>query len=120
MTEDLKLTGEDIAFIAHETNRAMQALLGDDLPSLPWFWEGRDLRETTIAGVRRVLSGITPEENHDQWCLHKRQQGWAYGAEKDIERRLHPCLVPFPALPKAEQAKVKMFYAVVNALAEYV
>lgn len=118
MGEDVKLTETDIAFIAHETNRALQALFGDDMPSLPWVWEGRELRDTAIEGVRRVLSGMTPEENHREWCTHKRQYGWQFGAEKDIERKLHPCLVPFPALPKSDRVKVKVFYAIVNALKE--
>lgn len=118
MAEDLKLTEEDIAFVAHEANRALQALFGDDMPSLPWLWEGRGLRESTVAGVRRVLAGITPEENHEMWRAFKANQGWRYGPEKDIELMTHPCMVDYDKLPRSDRVKVKMFYAIVRTLAE--
>jgi RyR domain len=106
-----------IARIAHEANRAVQAADGDDMPSLPWMWEPRSLRASTIAGVRRILAGITPEQNHGMWCAYKRAQGWSYGPEKDGELRLHPCLVPWEDLPARERAKARLFCAVVQALA---
>jgi hypothetical protein len=118
MGQDLKYTEDDIAFVVHEANRAMQSLHGDDVPSLPWFWEGRTLRHTVMAGVRRVIAGTTPEQNHEKWCTDKRAQGWSYGPEKDIEKKLHPCLVPFGKLPQEERAKVRLFYAIVRTLME--
>jgi hypothetical protein len=50
------------ARIAHEANRAVQAADGDDMPSLPWMCEPRSLRASTLAGVQRVLAGMTPEQ----------------------------------------------------------
>jgi hypothetical protein len=118
MGQDLKYTEEDIAYVAHEANRAMQSLHGDDVPSLPWVWEGRALRNTAIAGVRRVLDGISPEENHEQWCIDKLKQGWSYGPVKDIDAKTHPCIVHWEKLPQEERAKVRVFFAIVKTLME--
>jgi hypothetical protein len=108
------------ARIAHEANRAVQAADGDDMPSLPWFCEPRSLRASTMAGVQRVLAGMSPAENHELWCAFKRDQGWVYGPLKDAEVRppTHPCLVPWPQLPRPERVKARLFCAVVLALAE--
>jgi len=113
----MNLSDEEIAFIVHETNRAMQALFGDDMPSLPWHWEPHSLRDSTVAGVRRVRMGLTPEQNHELWCDYKTAQGWVYGPDKDNEKKTHPCLVPWDQLPVKERAKVRVFYAVVRELA---
>jgi hypothetical protein len=116
--QNLKYNEEDIAFVAHEANRAMQALHADDVPSLPWFWEGRDLRHTAVSGVRRVLAGVTPEQNHAAWCRDKVQQGWVFGVEKDVDKKRHPCIVRWESLPQEERAKVRLFYSIVKALGE--
>ena len=39
-----------------------------------------------------------------------------YGEEKDPERKVHPCMVPFNELPREQQAKDFIFRAVVHAL----
>ncbi len=42
--------------------------------------------------------------------------GWTYGPAKDPEAKRHPCLVPFAELPANQQAKDRLFFAVVSAL----
>lgn len=111
-------SSREIAWIAHEANRAVQALNGDEMPSLPWIWEPRWLRRSTEAGVLRVQAGMTPEQNHEQWLADKTAQDWHYGPEKDNEQRLHPCMVPWAELPAREQAKARLFCAIVLALSE--
>lgn len=117
----MRYTDQEIARfarIAHEANRAVQAADGDDMPSLPWFCEPRSLRASTIAGVQRVLAGMSAERNHELWCAFKRDQGWAYGPLKDPEAKVHPCLVPWPQLPRRERVKARLFCAVVLTLAQ--
>ena len=112
----MSYTSTEIARIAHEANRAVQALNGDDMPSVPWFYEPRSLRRTVEAGVRRVQAGATPEQNHVSWCDDKYAQGWVYGPEKNTETKIHPCLVSWAELPAKEQAKARLFCAIVLAL----
>jgi hypothetical protein len=51
---------------------------------------------------------MTPEENHNNWMIFRKSQGWIYGEVKDKEKKTHPDLVPFDKLPKVEQMKDTM------------
>ena len=108
---------EDIAAVSHEANRAYCRALGDH--SQPSWPEAPDWqRESAIAGVTFHLAnpGAEPSASHDQWLLHKERDGWVYGEVKDPERKQHPCMVPFDQLPPEQQAKDRLFSAVVRAL----
>lgn len=50
------------------------------------------------------------------WVDDKIAHGWRYGAEKDTERKTHPCLVPLGQLPRYQQDKNRLFIAIVRAL----
>lgn len=43
------------------------------------------------------------ENIHEVWSMRKIDEGWCWGAEKDADEWLHPCLVPFARLPPAEK-----------------
>lgn len=91
------------------------------------FWEGQlkgfkatagsfdteqDYEAAVVEWARRHL----PERSHENWMLHKRNHGWVYGAEKDVEKKTHPCMVPYSDLPEEQRAKdvvvVEAFLAV--------
>jgi hypothetical protein len=110
-------TGEEIARLVHEANRALQAEQGDDAPSLPWDSETAHVRATCLDGVRRAMAGETPERHHEAWCEFKRAAGWVHGPVKDAAARTHPCLVPYDQLPRCQQVKDAVFLAVVRAMA---
>jgi len=40
---------------------------------------------------------------HDTWALERINQGWQYGHERNDEKKLHPCLVPFEELSEDEK-----------------
>jgi RyR domain len=76
-------------------------------------------------GVADALIGVDlhlgnpelgPEASHESWMAHKLEAGWSYGAVKDAEAKVHPCMVPFDQLPKDQQAKDFVFRAVVHAM----
>ncbi|XUM24954.1 RyR domain-containing protein [Bradyrhizobium oligotrophicum S58] len=46
----------------------------------------------------------------------KLRAGWVHGEVKDADAKTHPCIVPFDQLPRVQQAKDKLFRAVVAAL----
>jgi hypothetical protein len=46
-----------------------------------------------------------PEDSHNSWLKEKQDDGWAYGTEKDTEKKLHPCFVPYEDLPEVQKAK---------------
>lgn len=107
----------EIARIAHEVNRAYGLALGD-LSQLPWDEAPEWERASVLAGVMFHLSKPWkgPESSHEAWMAHKLAEGWQYGPTKDVEAKTHPCLVPFAALPVAQQAKDFLFRAIVHAL----
>lgn len=107
---------EDIAKVIHEANCVLQTLQGDPAPSQPWDSEPEELRQNVILGVRNARHGFTPAEHHQAWVDDKIAHGWRYGAEKDPERKTHPCLVPFDRLPSEQQDKNRLFIAIVRAL----
>ncbi len=43
------------------------------------------------------------ENVHDIWAANRMSEGWAYGPQRDDQRKLHPCLVPYGALPESER-----------------
>lgn len=106
-----------IARVAHEANGSYCATLGD-FSQTSWDDAPDWQRSSAIEGVRAIVEGRVkaPADSHASWYEHKLQAGWAYGATKDVEARLHPCMVPFDQLAPEQQAKDRLFFAVVRAL----
>ena len=65
-----------------------------------------------------TMGNFGPEASHISWMKQKLEEGWVYGPVKDPENKQHPCIVPFDALPREQQAKDFIFRAVVHALRE--
>lgn len=107
---------EDIARVCHEVNKAYCEAIGDfTQPS--WDSAPDWQKESAIAGVQfHLLNHASPEESHNSWLRQKEAEGWSYGPVKDVEKKQHPCFVPFKDLPKEQQVKDFLFRAVVNAL----
>lgn len=65
-------------------------------------YEVVDVRECDE--TRRVSSLSDDEieflarEEHHRWMEERKRAGWIYGPEKDVERKLHPCLVGWDEL----------------------
>ena len=112
------MTNEDIARVCHEANRAL-CETHEDGSQVPWDEAADWQRDSAIKGVQFALdspdAGDTAQ--HDAWCADKLADGWSYGASKDPEAKTHPCLVPFDQLPPEQQAKDRLFRAIVLALA---
>lgn len=107
---------EDIARVVHEANSALQAIIGE--PVNPRWDDAPDWqRWSSIEGVRDALQGIADEEeHHEAWAQALRREGWTYGPTKDPQAKTHPLLVPFDELPPLQQAKDRLFLAIVAAL----
>lgn len=108
---------EDLAKICHEANRAYCTTLGDN-SQVPWEDAPDNIRQSERDGVWKILNGTitNPKQSHENWYRFKLGDGWQYGPVKDIEKKEHPCMVPFHMLPEEQQAKDYLFYNVVTAL----
>ncbi|MBB6559588.1 hypothetical protein HNP48_002255 [Acidovorax soli] len=105
-----------IAQLAHEVNRAYAASLGDIF--IPAWGEASEAQRASIlAGVDMHIENpdATPEQAHESWLAQKTAEGWAWGAVKDAEKKLHPCFLPYAELPPEQKAKDYLFRGVVHA-----
>lgn len=102
---------------AHEANRAYCIAIGD--MSQPAWDDAPDWQKSSARnGVVGALGGATPEQSHQSWLAEKEAAGWKYGPVKNPETKEHPCFVPYAELPEEQQAKDKLFLAVVRAVWE--
>lgn len=112
-----KLETVAIARICHETNRRYCRALGDESQRI---WEDAPdwQRETCIKGVEFHLANpdAGPDDSHNKWLQEKARTGWTYGEVKDEGAKTHPCFVDFDKLPPDQQAKDRLFKAIVDAL----
>ena len=103
------------AQIAHEANRAYCQSIGD-YSQVDWEAAEEWQRESAILGVKGVLDGNTPEQQHELWMQHKIESGWVYSTIKDGGAKTHPCLVPYAELPEAQKRKDHLYLGVVKAV----
>lgn len=106
-----------IAMACHLINTAYCQSLGDN--SQPaWNDAPEQQRQSMISGVEMHLANpdATPEESHESWYKLKEAEGWAYGEVKDLEKKEHPCFLPYAELPPEQKAKDYLFRATVHAL----
>lgn len=109
------LSVTDIARVCHEANRPIQVMTGEEV-NPPWEELDEQMRLSVEAGVDGAIAGNSPRESHEAWCLFKRERGWVYGEVKDIDAKIHPCLVDYDDLPPEQKLKDSVFLAIVNAL----
>jgi hypothetical protein len=107
---------QQIAIVAHETNRAFCQTLGDGSQK-PWCEAEQWQRESAIKGVEFKLSnpGARASAQHDAWLRDKVADGWKYGKVKDATLKTHPCIVPYGELPRDQRLKDYLFQAIVEA-----
>jgi hypothetical protein len=111
---------ENIARIAHETNRVYCQAIGDDSQPV-WDSAPEWQKASAIKGVQFHLAnhrkGITPSPSasHDSWLAEKKADGWKYGKVKDPAQKTHPCFVPYEKLPLEQRMKDYLFGSIVEA-----
>lgn len=107
---------EAIAKVCHETNRAYCEVTGDR-SQLRWEDAPEWQKSSARNGVKFSLENVvTPEQSHENWRNVKLQEGWTYGPVKDVNRKEHPCMVPYEALPTEQRTKDTLFLGIVRAL----
>lgn len=115
------MTNEEIeeycAEAAHEQNRVYCRAIGD-VPQPRWIdapeWQQLSARQ----GVKVALAGASPRESHESWLNAKAREGWKYGPKKDVEKKEHPCYVPYDELPEEQRVKDDIFLSAVRSMAK--
>ena len=62
-----------------------------------------DLDDVTIEPELLELREAIAENAHEVWAKTRKDQGWAYGAERDDVKKLHPDMIPYNLLPESEK-----------------
>src|SRR5574337_1577156 len=111
----------DVAKICHDVNRAYCISIGDNSQE-SWDNAPEWQKQSVLEGVKIIFNNelYTPEQLHENWMTMKLNNGWKYGAIKDVWEKEHPCLVPFYQLPHEQKIKDYLFISVVNSLREYI
>jgi hypothetical protein len=104
------------AAAGHETVRHYSAAHGD-MTGVPWEQIPEFQQESSMAGVEFALGDVTAEQQHESWLAERRRTGWKLGPVKDVEKREHPCMVPFSGLPEWQQRKAALWIETVQAMA---
>jgi hypothetical protein len=118
------VTIEQAARIAHEVNRAFCSGIGDT-SQLPWAYAPEWQKESARKGIefhwKTIASGElpSPSASHESWTSEKESTGWKYGPVKDVDKKEHPCLVPYDQLPDEQKTKDFLFVAVAQSSFEF-
>lgn len=106
----------DVAEMCHEANKFYCDYLGD-YSQREWKNSPEWLKKSIIQGVvlYRNNPDTTPSESHESWLAEKARTGWVYGKVKDVDKKTHPCIMPYFELPREGQLKDVLFKAICNA-----
>ncbi|HEX3985789.1 MAG TPA: RyR domain-containing protein [Acidobacteriaceae bacterium] len=112
--EDLALSA---ATVAHEANRILCAALGDFSQSTADKAEWWQIHSAS-QGVKAIAAqpDLSPADSHAGWMKQKFEEGWVYGPVKDVEKKEHPCMVPYDELPVEQRLKDYLFGIVVRGV----
>ena len=115
------MTIESIAVLTHEVNKKWCQLNGD-FSQESWSFAPDWQKESAVYGVQFHLDNPDADASasHDNWLDEKLADGWIYGDEKDPERKLHPCILPFEDLPEHQQIKDHLFKSVVETCRPFI
>lgn len=104
----------DTAQAAYSVLREYSRHLGDT-SLLPWPAVPLSHKDSIRNGVVGIFTrNDTPEESHKSWLKQKFDEGWKYGSVKDVEKKEHPCMLPYNELPLHHLMKDTIFGAVVR------
>jgi hypothetical protein len=108
---------DQIAQVCHEANAAYCRTIGDT--SQPaWNDAPEWQRKSAVTGVLGIAEGriTAPGDSHVSWLAEKEADGWKYGPTKNADAKEHPCMVPFDQLPREQQVKDHLFFAIASTL----
>lgn len=99
-----------VAKLCHEVNRVYCQSIGDH-SQVEWEHAPDWQRESSFNGVTMHFDNpsATAEDSHKSWCDEKIVEGWKYGPVKDVDRKEHPCLVPYNQLHVTQRYKDALF-----------
>jgi len=113
------MTYEDIARLCHAVNKAYCESLGDSTQD-EWHYAPQWQKDSAIRGVEYHLinKNVSPQESHASWMREKERDGWKHGPVKNVEKKEHPCMVPYEELSQEQRSKDFLFKSVCDFFKE--
>jgi len=110
-------TVDEIARVCHEANRAYCQTLGD-FSQFAWESAPDWQKSSAVNGVKFHIDNPSagPSGSHENWLKVKTEEGWVYGETKDLDKKTHPCCVPYDQLPEQQRLKDHIFVGIVRAM----
>lgn len=62
-----------------------------------------DLSDVEITDDLIELREAIAENAHEVWAYNRKREGWAYGPERDDQKKLHPDMIAYSQLPESEK-----------------
>ena len=62
-----------------------------------------DTSDVTLPPELIDITELFAKNTHEVWAQQRIVEGWKYGAKRDDEKKMHPCLVPYDELPENEK-----------------
>ena len=63
-----------------------------------------DTSKVNLPSPLEELLELLSYNTHEVWAQQRIKDGWTYGEERDDEKKLHPCLIPYESLSETEKA----------------
>lgn len=91
---------EDFKMAWHESNNYMVRVLTSIIEYKPHPISLDDIQLTDdLTELREAIA----ENTHDIWAEARMAEGWTYGEVRDDDKKQHPNLIPYSALPEEEK-----------------
>jgi len=107
------MKNELIARCVHHVNNKICELNNEQ--TIAWEDTPKHMQDGLISAINDNLS---PREGHINWMMNRLANGWKLGAEKSIENKISPCLIPYEELPYAQRIKDSVRQGIVEFLKE--
>lgn len=73
------------------------------MDNLKYIPQPVDTSEVHLPETLQNLAETMAKNVHEVWAKNRMAQGWKYGAQRDDEHLMHPCLIPYEELSEEEK-----------------
>lgn len=88
-----------------ESNREQVRSIPDHLEMIQCSYEILETKYNFIEYFDDKQIGILAKAEHDRWVKERKAEGYEYGAIRDDDNKIHPCMVEWSELSPEEQQK---------------
>ncbi|MDR2672452.1 MAG: AAA family ATPase [Coriobacteriales bacterium] len=88
-----------------DSNREQAASFAEKLSAIGYSYDAGDTPFASVEAFTNAEVLLLAQNEHVRWMKDREEHGWMQGNVRDNKKKIHPLLVPWEELPKAEQQK---------------